>query len=60
MGLEAHTRLVDNGLREGDHLIALRKVDGDAVREPLGLGLRQRPFSYPALQRTDHFDLRQG
>jgi hypothetical protein len=41
MGLEAHTRLVDDGLRERDHLLALRKVDGDTVGEPLGLGLRQ-------------------
>ena len=35
--LEAYTRLVDDGLREGDHLIALGKMDGDAVREPLRL-----------------------
>ena len=60
MGLETHARLVHDGLCERDHLIALRKMDHDAVGEPLSLGLRQRLFPDPALQRTDDFDLGQG
>jgi hypothetical protein len=50
--------LIHNGLRDGNHLVAVRKVDGDALGQALGLGAIQASFPHAALQRTDHFRLR--
>jgi hypothetical protein len=57
MGLQDYTRVVHDGLGDGNHLIALRKMTGDTLGKPLCIGHLQVPSTHSMRQRTDHFGL---